>query len=97
MPIDKGNNSVYFIGQEQIRGQKMTNWLLKSWCRADFFICGAGLIGNVLLLIGLVTAALNTSIAGFTPIIWILLAFILYVTMIFSVVLRIMTRLESKQ
>ncbi len=75
----------------------MTNWLLKSWCRADFFICGAGLIGNVLLLIGLVTAALNTSIAGFTPTIWILLAFILYVTMIFSVVLRIMTRLESKQ
>ena len=97
IPIDKGNNSVYFIGQEQIRRQKMTNWLLKFWCRADFFICGAGLIGNVLLLIGLVTAALNISIAGFTPIIWILLAFILYVTMIFSVVLRIMTRLESKQ
>ena len=75
----------------------MTNWLLKSWCRADIFICGAGLIGNVLLLIGLVTASLNTSIAGFTPVTWILLAFILYVTMIFSTVLRIMTRLESKQ
>jgi len=75
----------------------MTNWLLKSWCRADIFICGAGMIGNVLLLIGLVTAALNINIAGFTPLIWVILAFILYVNMIFSAVLRIMTRLESKQ
>ena len=44
-----------------------------------------------------VTAALDTSIAGFTPVVWMLLAFILYVTMIFSVVLRIMTHLESKR
>ncbi len=73
------------------------DWLIKSWCRVDIFICGAGILGNVLLLIGLVTAALDTSIAGFTPIVWILLAFILYVTMIFSAVLRIMTRLESRQ
>lgn len=73
------------------------NWLLKLWCRADIFICGAGIIGNVLLLIGIITAALNTSIAGFTPVVWILLAFILYVTMIFSATLRIMTHLESGQ
>ena len=73
----------------------MTNWLLKSWCRADVFICGAGMIGNVLLLIGLVTAALKINIAGFTPLIWIILALILYVNMIFSAVLRIMTRVES--
>ena len=74
----------------------MIEWLLKLWCRADIFICGAGLIGNVLLIIGLVTASLNVNIAGFTPVIWILLAFILYVTMIFSAVLRFMIRLESK-
>ncbi len=73
------------------------DWLIKFWCRVDIFICGAGILGNVLLLIGLVTAALDISIAGFTPIVWILLAFILYVTMIFSAVLRIMTRLESRQ
>lgn len=73
------------------------DWLLKFWCRADIFVCGAGLIGNVFLLVGIVTAALNTSIAGFTPVVWMLLAFILYVTMIFSVVLRIMTNLESKR
>ena len=73
------------------------DWLLKFWCRADIFICGSGIVGNVLLLIGIVTAALNTGIAGFTPVVWILLAFILYVTMIFSVTLRIMTRLESRQ
>ncbi len=74
----------------------MTAWLLKFWSRKDIFICGAGLLGNVLLITGLVTAALNTSIAGFTPVIWMLLAFILYVVMIFSVVLRIMIHLESK-
>jgi ABC-type uncharacterized transport system permease subunit len=73
------------------------DWLLKFWCRADIFVCGAGLIGNVFLLVGIVTAALDTSIAGFTPVVWMLLAFILYVTMIFSVVLRIMTNLESKR
>lgn len=73
------------------------NWLLKLWCRADIFICGAGIIGNVLLLIGIITAALNTSIVGFTPVVWILLAFVLYVTMIFSATLRIMTHLESGQ
>ena len=74
----------------------MTTWLLKFWSRKDIFIGGAGWLGNVLLITGLVAAALNTSIAGFTPVIWILLAFILYVVMIFSVVLRIMTHLESK-
>ena len=74
----------------------MTTWLLKFWCRSDIFVCGAGLLGNVLLIIGIVTAAVSTSIAGFTPVVWILLAFILYVTMIFSVVLRVMTHLESR-
>ncbi|MBA7686564.1 hypothetical protein ES703_95014 [subsurface metagenome] len=75
----------------------MRDWLLKFWCKADIFVCGAGLLGNVFLVVGIVTAALDTSIAGFTPVVWILLAFILYVTMIFSVVLRIMTHLESTQ
>ena len=74
----------------------MTTWLLSFWCRTDIFVCGAGLLGNVLLIIGIVTAAMSTSIAGLTPVVWILLAFMLYVTMVFSVVLRIMTRLESK-
>ena len=72
-------------------------WLLKCWCRTDVFICGAGIIGNILLVVGIVTAALNTSIAGFTPVVWILLAFVLYITMIFSAVLRIMRRLETKK
>ncbi len=75
----------------------MTDRLLKFWCQKRIFICASGIIGNVFLLIGIITAALNTSIAGFTPVVWILLAFILYVTMIFSTVLRIMTHLESKR
>ncbi len=74
----------------------MTDLLLKFWCRKGIFVCGSGIIGNVFLLIGIITAALNTSIAGFTPVVWMLLAFILYVIMIFSVTLRIMTHLESQ-
>ncbi len=75
----------------------MTDLLLKFWCRKGIFICASGIIGNVFLLIGIITAALNTTIAGFTPISWMLLAFILYVIMIFSVTLRIMTHLESQR
>jgi hypothetical protein len=75
----------------------MNEWLLRFWCRTDIFVCGAGLLGNVFLIIGIVTAILNISIAGFTPVVWMLLAFILYVTMIFSVVLRIMVLQESRR
>ncbi len=75
----------------------MTDALLKFWSRKEIFICGSGIVGNVFLLTGIITAALNTSIAGFTPVIWMLLAFILYVIMIFSVTLRIMTHLESQR
>ncbi len=75
----------------------MTDWLLKFWGRKGIFICASGIIGNVFLLMGIITAALDTSIAGFTPVVWMLLAFILYVTMIFSVTLRIMTHLESQR
>jgi hypothetical protein len=76
------------------KGLKM-EWLLRFWSRTDVFICGAGIIGDILLVVGIVTAVLNTSIAGFTPVVWILLAFVLYITMIFSAVLRIMRRLET--
>ncbi len=47
----------------------MSEWLLKFWCRSDIFVCAAGLIGNVFLVVGIVTAALDTSIAGFTPVV----------------------------
>ena len=72
------------------------DWLLKFWCRGGIFICWAGIIGDILLVVGIVTAALDTSIAGFTPVVWILLAFVFYVNMIFCAVLRIMRRVESK-
>ena len=71
--------------------------LLRFWCRKGVFVCWAGIIGDILLLIGIVTAALNTNISGFTPVTWILLAFVCYATMIFSTVLNILRNLESKQ
>ena len=75
----------------------MVERLLKLWCRKDIYVCGAGIMGNILLLTGILTAALDARILGFTPVIWILLAFICYVTMIFSVALSILVRLEAKE
>ncbi len=74
----------------------MVERLLKLWCRKDIYVCGAGIVGNILLLTGILTAALDARILGFTPVIWVLLAFICYVTMIFSVALNILVRLEAK-
>jgi hypothetical protein len=71
--------------------------ILSFWRRKEVFVCGAGIAGNVLLLVGIVTAALNTAIAGLTPVVWILLSFICYVTMIFSVVLNILHKLEASK
>ncbi len=75
----------------------MVKRLLELWCRKDIYICGAGIVGTILLLTGILTAALDIGIAGFTPVVWILLAFVCYVTMIFSVVLNILTRLETRE
>ncbi len=74
----------------------MVERLLKLWCRKDIYVCGAGIVGNILLLTGILTAALDVRIAGFTPVIWILLAFVCYMAMIFSVALNILIRLEAK-
>jgi len=75
----------------------MVERILKLWCRKDIYVCGAGLVGNILLLTGILTAALDAGIAGFTPVIWILLAFVCYITMIFSVTLNILRHLEAKE
>ena len=50
----------------------------------------------VFLIIGIVTAALNTTLGGFTPIVWFLLALIALGIAICNEVLRIADFLESK-
>jgi len=49
--------------------KKLVEWAIKPWC----VWCLAGL-GKLLLTIGIVTAAINKTFGGFTPILWFLLA-----------------------
>ena len=51
----------------------------------------------VLLVVGIVTAALNTSFGGFTPIMWFLLALVDVLIITCGEVLRIADFLESKK
>ena len=50
----------------------------------------------VFLIVGIITAALNTAFGGFTPIVWFLLSLIALLIAICNEVLRIADFLESK-
>ncbi len=56
-----------------------------------------GILGDILLIVGVVTAAVNTTISGFTPLLWVLLALACYVGMFFVITLRLLTHLEARQ
>lgn len=62
-----------------------------------FFMWYFGILGDAFLVVGIVTAAMDVTIAGFTPMIWFLLAFACYLGMIWTVALRILARLESEK
>ena len=63
--------------------------------RAMMWLCG--LFGDSLCIVGIITAALDTKIAGFTPIVWILLAMVFYLYFIISMAARILaTQLEKR-
>lgn len=55
-----------------------------------------GGLGKALLIVGIVTAAMNVTIAGFTPVTWLLLALACYSGIICVVTMRILDQLESK-
>jgi uncharacterized membrane protein YiaA len=50
-----------------------------------------------MLIVGIVTAALNATFGGFTPIMWFLIAFVAILIIICSEVTMIRTFLESKK
>ena len=54
-------------------------------------------LAAVLLVVGIVTAALNTSFGGFTPIMWFILALVDVLLITCGEVLRIADFLESKK
>jgi hypothetical protein len=55
------------------------------------------LLGIALLIVGIVTAALDATFGGFAPILWFLLALAVFMILICMEVLRIRTFLESKK
>ncbi|MFC2050631.1 hypothetical protein ACFLTN_05595 [Chloroflexota bacterium] len=61
---------------------------------AMMWLCGS--LGDALVIVGIVTAALNEQIAGFTPLTWIVLALVCYFYFIISIAARIMVSLEGK-
>ena len=61
---------------------------------AMLWLCGS--FGDALVIVGIISAALDRRIAGFTPIIWILLAMVFYFYFIISIAARIMVSLEGK-
>lgn len=61
---------------------------------AMLWLCG--FFGDALVIVGIVTAALDKQIAGFTPMTWILLGMVFYFYFIISLAARIMVSLEGK-
>ncbi len=53
-------------------------------------------LGEVMLPIGIITAALDKSFGGWTPIYWFLLSFAFFLLVICSELLRVILQLESK-
>lgn len=53
-------------------------------------------VGDTLLTIGIITAAMGLTLGGFAPVYWFLIAFACYLGMIWAVAMRILYRIESK-
>ena len=69
----------------------MIKILTEPWM---LWLCGS--FGDSLVIVGIVTAALDKQIAGFTPITWILLGMVFYFYFIISIAARIMVGVEGK-
>ena len=69
---------------------------LAKWMTQPAFIWHFGGLGDALLIVGIVTAAIGLTIGAFLPLYWFLLAFACYFGMIWVVTMRILARLESK-
>jgi predicted signal transduction protein with EAL and GGDEF domain len=71
--------------------KKLTEYMTKLAC-----IYCIGSIGDALLIVGIVTAAINATFAAFTPITWFLLVIAFYLGTIFLVLMSILVQ-EDKQ
>jgi hypothetical protein len=58
------------------------------------WLCGS--IGDALVIVAIVYATLNISVAGFNPIMWILIAMVFYVYFVISMLARIVANTSKK-
>ena len=77
------------------RGGTVMNELLKSAAN-PFLMWGFGAIGDAMLIVGIVAAIREVAFAGFTPVIWFLLAIAFYLGMVWIVTLRILAHVEGQ-
>lgn len=71
--------------------------ILTRWVARPSFMWFFWFLGRVLILVGIVTAAIKVTIADFTPMLWVLLGIACLLGMIALAVLRILTQLESRK
>lgn len=69
---------------------------LTRFAAHPFFMWYFGALGDALAIVGIVTAVTETTIAGFTPMLWFLLAIACYLGLLWVVALRILVTLESR-
>jgi hypothetical protein len=65
----------------------MIKMLEQTWM---MWLCG--IFGDALTITGIVFAILNKSVAGFTPIVWILLGMVFYMYFVISMLARIVAK-----
>jgi len=70
---------------------ELTRLATHTWAMYYF-----GGLGDALVIVGIVSAVMDVTIAGFTPVLWFLLAIACYIGLIWVVALRILAHLESR-
>ena len=88
--------ALYNKGKENISLGGVSMKELMKLASHPLFMWYFGILGDALLIVGIVTAAKEASIAGFTPMTWFLLAIACYLGMVWVVTLRILLHLENR-
>lgn len=70
--------------------RKLTNYGVHPWAMHWW-----GFLFHVFLIIGIITAATDLTIANFTSMSWFLLAIVCLLAMIWNVAVRILARIKS--
>ena len=69
---------------------------LLRWVKHGAWILVPGTLGDIFVILGIITAVMDTRFAGFTPTVWLLLALAAYLYMISCIILRMLSSTEAK-